>query len=49
MEDQYIAECKRELMMYGLSKLQDMEESHLDSMDPYQRGAPNLSEFFFLK
>lgn len=46
MEDQHVAGCKRELMMYGLSKLHDMEESHLDSMDPYQRGAHNLSKYF---
>ncbi|EAT41114.1 AAEL007206-PA [Aedes aegypti] len=31
--------CKRNLLMYGINKLQDMNESHLDSMDPYQRGA----------
>lgn len=37
--------CKRELLMYGLGKLQDMSESHLDSMDPYQRGASDISKF----
>uniref|UniRef100_A0A182TVI6 Uncharacterized protein n=1 Tax=Anopheles melas TaxID=34690 RepID=A0A182TVI6_9DIPT len=35
--------CKRNLLMYGINKLQDMNESHLDSMDPYQRGATDIS------
>lgn len=34
--------CKRNLLMYGINKLQDMNESHLDSMDPYQRGAHDI-------
>uniref|UniRef100_A0A182NIJ8 Uncharacterized protein n=1 Tax=Anopheles dirus TaxID=7168 RepID=A0A182NIJ8_9DIPT len=34
--------CKRNLLMYGINKLQDMNESHLDSMDPYQRGATDI-------
>lgn len=37
--------CKRNLLMYGINKLQDMNESHLDSMDPYQRGAHDISEY----
>lgn len=37
-----IAECKRDLMTHGLSKLNDMSESHLDIMDPYQRGAMDI-------
>jgi hypothetical protein len=45
MEDKYVSQCKRELMVYGLGKLHDMDESHLDVMDPYQRGAPDLSKF----
>lgn len=36
------AQCKRELLMYGLGKLHDMNEAHLDSMDPYQRGASDI-------
>lgn len=36
--------CKRNLLMYGINKLQDMNESHLDSMDPYQRGAHDISK-----
>jgi hypothetical protein len=28
--------------MYGLGKLHDMDESYLDSMDPYQRGASDI-------
>lgn len=31
--------CKKNMMLYGISKLNDMEESHLDQMDPYQRNA----------
>lgn len=38
------ASCKRELLMYGLGKLHDMSETHLDSMDPYQRGANDISK-----
>ncbi|XP_055534952.1 rhythmically expressed gene 5 protein [Wyeomyia smithii] len=34
--------CKRNLLMYGINKLQDMNESHLDSMDPYQRDAHDI-------
>lgn len=37
--------CKRNLLMYGINKLQDMNESHLDSMDPYQRGAHDISKY----
>lgn len=37
--------CKRNLLMYGINKLQDMNESHLDSMDPYQRGATDISKY----
>lgn len=39
------AECKRELLVYGLNKLHEMSEPHLDSMDPYQRGASDISKF----
>lgn len=39
------AQCKRDLLMYGLGKLNDMNEQHLDTMDPYQRGAHSLSEY----
>lgn len=38
-------QCKRDLLMYGLGKLQTMTETHLDSMDPYQRGASDIGEF----
>jgi len=33
------AQCKKNMMLYGVSKLNEMEESHLDQMDPYQRNA----------
>ncbi|XP_059614176.1 rhythmically expressed gene 5 protein [Phlebotomus argentipes] len=35
-------QCKRELLTHGLEMLQKMPESHLDSMDPYQRGANDI-------
>lgn len=36
--------CNQELMRYGLKKLKGMSEDHLDLMDPYQRGASNISK-----
>lgn len=39
-----VAQCKRNLLMYGITKLQDMSESHLDVMDPYQRNANDISK-----
>ncbi|CAG9799541.1 unnamed protein product [Chironomus riparius] len=36
------SQCKRNMMVYGMDKLNDMEESHLDKMDPYQRDANNI-------
>ncbi|GAB0089947.1 Rhythmically expressed gene 5 protein [Sergentomyia squamirostris] len=35
-------QCKRDLLMHGIDMLQKMPESHLDSMDPYQRGANDI-------
>ena len=34
--------CKNNMMVYGVTKLNDMEESHLDLMDPYQRNANTI-------
>lgn len=42
--DMPVAECKRELLVYGVDKLEKMSDSHLDSMDPYQRGANDISK-----
>lgn len=39
------AECKKDLLKYGLKNLHDMPEDHLDTMDPYQRNANSLSKF----
>lgn len=36
------SQCKKNMMIYGVSKLNEMEESHLDAMDPYQRNANNI-------
>lgn len=33
------AQCKKNMMLYGVAQLNEMEESHLDLMDPYQRNA----------
>lgn len=41
-----VTQCKRNLLMYGLNKLQDMSEIHLDTMDPYQRGANDISKYY---
>lgn len=43
-----LSQCKRNLMMHGLGKLHDMSESHLDVMDPYQRGANDISKLTIL-
>lgn len=50
--DMPVAECKRELLVYGVDKLEKMSDSHLDSMDPYQRGANDISKhpkIFFVR
>lgn len=41
-EDNPIENCNHELLKFGLKKLKDMSEDHLDMMDPYQRGADAL-------
>lgn len=40
-----IPNCNRELLKYGLRKLKNLPEDHLDVMDPYQRGANSISKF----
>lgn len=45
-----ITKCKHELLQFGVGKLENMSESHLDTMDPYQRSANDISKcplFFF--
>lgn len=37
--------CNQDLLKYGLKKLKAMPEDHLDSMDPYQRGANTISKY----
>ena len=41
-----MANCNKELLKYGLGKLKDMPEDHLDVMDPYQRGANDISKLW---
>lgn len=36
------SQCKKKMMLYGITKLNDMEETHLDRMDPYQRNANTI-------
>lgn len=37
--------CVEELTRYGLKRLRELPENHLDEMDPYQRGASSISEY----
>lgn len=39
------AECKRDLLAFGVNKLEKMTETHLDAMDPYQRSANDISKY----
>lgn len=42
-----VAQCKRDLLVFGVDKLEKMSDLHLDAMDPYQRGANDISKCFF--
>lgn len=46
--DTPVAQCKRDLLVFGVDKLEKMSDSYLDSMDPYQRGANDISKFTIL-
>lgn len=37
--------CSKDLLKYGLHMLKSMSLEQLDAMDPYQRGANNLSKY----
>lgn len=39
-------ECKREMMVYGMDKLNGMEESHLDEMSPFQKNSDAIRKYF---
>lgn len=41
-----ITKCKHDLLTFGVAKLEKMNESHLDAMDPYQRSANDISKYF---
>lgn len=47
-ENANVAECKREMMVYGMDKLNKMEESHLDEMSPFQKNADAIRKYFAL-
>jgi len=40
--DPSITKCKHDLLTFGVAKLEKMNESHLDAMDPYQRSANDI-------
>ncbi|XP_046400188.1 rhythmically expressed gene 5 protein isoform X2 [Ischnura elegans] len=35
-------DCNKALILYGMTNLAKMEDHHLDTMDPYQRGASDI-------
>lgn len=37
-----ITKCKHDLLTFGVAKLEKMEDSHLDAMDPFQRSANDI-------
>lgn len=43
-----VTQCKRDLLVYGVDKLERMSDSHLDAMDPYQRGANDISKYTYI-
>lgn len=40
--DMPVAQCKRDLLVFGVDKLEKMSDLYLDAMDPYQRGANDI-------
>jgi len=38
-------DCNKAMMVHGLSSLARMQDQHLDTMDPYQRDAHELSKW----
>lgn len=46
--DPSITKCKHDLLTFGVAKLEKMNESHLDAMDPYQRSANDISKYLFI-
>lgn len=40
-----VAVCKRDLLVYGIGRLEKMSDIYLDNMDPYQRGVNDLSKY----
>lgn len=39
-----VTKCKHDLLAFGVAKLEKMNDSHLDAMDPYQRSASDISK-----
>jgi hypothetical protein len=40
----FVPDCNKVLLVYGLTNLAKMQEDSLDKMDPYQRGATDISK-----
>jgi len=40
----FVPDCNKVLLVYGLTNLAKMQEESLDKMDPYQRGATDISK-----
>lgn len=38
------ADCNKVMLAYGLTNLANMEDENLNKMDPYQRGAHDISK-----
>lgn len=43
------SQCKHNMMIHGMKKMNEMEESHLDQMDPFQRNASTIRKLIILK
>lgn len=45
-DDSPMPDCNKNLLVSGLRNLANMDEDYLDKMDPYQRGATEISKSF---
>jgi hypothetical protein len=42
--DSAMPDCNKNLLVTGLKNLANIDDDRLDEMDPYQRGAKDISE-----
>lgn len=47
--DTTVTKCKHDLLAFGVGKLENMNDSHLDAMDPYQRSANDISKYYYIQ